>query len=125
MANSLCGVRISQYLFCFNLFYWSMTFTLERKAPTWFKRNESRRKVEDIKNTPSCSKQIQVSGPQITTFQSIKQIIVVVPPSQSKSLKKGKVPKDHMGTNVYSLKEMKSGFKKHSILNVRIILDGM
>ena len=64
---------------------WSMTFTLERKAPMWFNRNESPRKVEDTKDTASSFKQIQVSGPKIITFQSIEQITAVVPPSQSKS----------------------------------------
>lgn len=53
MANSLCGVRAVQPRFYFSLFCRSMTFTLERKMPMWFKRNESPRKVEDSKDTAS------------------------------------------------------------------------
>ena len=79
MANSPRGVRSVQPLFRFSLFYRSVTFTLARKVPVWFKRNESPRKVEDSKDTASNFKLIQVSGPKRSIFQRVEKTTVRIP----------------------------------------------
>lgn len=40
-------------------------------------------------------------------------------------LRKGKVPKDQVGANIYISKGMKSRLKERFILNLGIILDGV